>query len=484
MLDLTRQKQISLTAAIVASFLLLSQIPKVLAPLRTTVDPETYLVRLSLLLYLFYLPIGAAWFRSRLIGGLTFVLLAVATTLFSWTVSHSSLFLWLIPGYGLLCLLLYQLDQRCDDRLSVAQVDFEKSVNQKNDLEVEYRQKGESVSIFFEKYSTYYNLRKLAEDFAARLSFGELSQVVVSRTLEFIPKGDGCFLTLASPNDERLSLLASKRFKETYRSKRKGGDVFDFWVIRNRKRLLVTDSQKDFRFDPKQFGAHGEEVGSLISAPLLHEGRVLGTLRLHSAKPETFSADDLRLLDAIGTLASAALSNAMLLEKTQELAIRDSLTGLYVQRYFFERLREEHHRVLRTRGHFLSLLMCDLDHFKAANDRWGHGAGDLMLVRFAEILREKVEEGVVARYGGEEFVALLPEVGKEKAGQLAEQIRKAMENFSFTIRREKVQMTVSIGVACIPTDTLDEQELIRKADEALYRAKREGRNQVVLWGAS
>ena len=265
-------------------------------------------------------------------------------------------------------------------------------------------------------------------------------------------------------------------------AKRKEGDLFDFWVIRNRKRLLITDTQKDFRFDAGQMSLQGDMVRCLISAPLLHEGRVLGTLRLHSEKPETFTADDLRLLDAIATLASAALSNAMLFEKTQELAIRDSLTGLYVQRYFFDRFREEHKRAL-LRSYPLSLLMCDLDHFKAANDRWGHGAGDLMLFRFAEILREKVEDGIVARYGGEEFAVLLPDLSKEKAASLAEAIRKAMESFPFAIRREKVQMTVSIGVASIPADTLDEQELLRKADEALYQAKREGRNRVVSWEA-
>ena len=393
-------------------------------------------------------------------------------------VTHSNFFLWLIPGYALLCVLLYRTDRQFEDRLSTTRVDWEKCVNEKNDLEVEYRQKGESVSIFFEKYSTYYNLRKLAEDFAARVSFSELSQVVTNRTLEFIPKGESCFLSLASLRDDRLSILASKRTREAARMKRKEGDAFDYWVIRNRKRLLVTDTQKDFRFDPRHIEGHGEEIASLISAPLLHEGRVLGTLRLHSAKPETFSADDLRLLDAIAILASAALSNAMLYEKTQELAIRDSLTGLYVQRYFFERLREEHHRALRS-THPLSLLMCDLDHFKAANDRWGHGAGDLMLVHFAEILKKKVEDGVVSRYGGEEFAVLLPGMQKKQSVALAEQIRKGMEEFSFTIRREKVKMTVSIGVASIPEDTLDEEELIRKADEALYRAKRQGRNRVI-----
>lgn len=481
-MDLIRQKQLSLILSVLGSLILFSQILQALVPLRTTVVPEVYMMRLCLLLLLFFIPIIAGWFGAARVGGLIFATLAGVGAILSWSVSLSNFFLWFIPDFGALCFLLSRMDQRFEDRLSLNRVEVEKGAAQKNDLEVEYRQKGESVSIFFEKYSTYYNLRKLAEDFTARISLSEISQLIVNRALEFIPKGDGCFLTLATTSEEKLSLVASKRIRESPWSRRKIGDLYDFWVIRNRKRLLIADNQKDFRFDTREVKARGEEIRSLISAPLLHEGRVLGTLRLHSSEPDTFTADDLRLLDAIATLASAALSNVTLFEKTQELAIRDSLTGLYVQRYFFERLKEEHRRALRSQ-HYLSLLMCDLDHFKAANDRWGHGAGDLMLVRFAEILRDKVEGGVIARYGGEEFAVLLPETAKEKARLLAEQIRKGMENFRFMIRRERVQMTASIGVAAIPTDTLDEEELIRRADEALYQAKREGRNKVVVWGA-
>ena len=190
---MARQKQFSLVGAILGSFYLLYQIPQALSPLRTTVEPERYLLRLDVLLYLFYLPIVAGWFGLRAVGGLIFVLIAVASALFSSAVSHSSFFVWLVPGYGFLAFLLYRMEQHFEDRLSLARVEYEKCVNEKNDLEVSYREKGESVSIFFEKYSTYYNLRKLAEDFTARVSFTELSQLVVNRALEFIPKGDGCF---------------------------------------------------------------------------------------------------------------------------------------------------------------------------------------------------------------------------------------------------------------------------------------------------
>jgi diguanylate cyclase (GGDEF)-like protein len=122
--------------------------------------------------------------------------------------------------------------------------------------------------------------------------------------------------------------------------------------------------------------------------------------------------------------------------------------------------------------------MCDLDHFKACNDRFGHGAGDLMLIRFAEVMRESTENAILARYGGEEFAVLLPDASKADALAAAERIRLRVEQAEFMLRREKIQMTVSIGVAVMPEDTLDLEALVEKADQALYKAKGAGRNRV------
>ena len=215
----------------------------------------------------------------------------------------------------------------------------------------------------------------------------------------------------------------------------------------------------------------------MIIAPLIHERKVIGTLRIHSSKAEVFTNDDLRLLDTIAVVASSAISNAMLFEQTEQLAIKDSLTGLYVRRYFFDRLKDEHRRALLTHRP-LSVLMCDLDHFKECNDRFGHAAGDLMLIQFSQILKQSVAHGIVARYGGEEFSVLLPETSKKDAAELADQVRLAVEKNPFMIRRERIAMTVSIGVANLPDDTLDLESLIQKADQALYQAKRMGRNRV------
>lgn len=471
------QKQICIAATAVVTFGLTYQIICALALLKNTVWPEVYLSRIAICLTGFLFSILGAWMAFRLPGGITATVFAVMMVFFVGWIARSSIFVWYLVEYVALCFLLFRTDQIFQNLIAVAAVDREQDQNEKNDLEVSYKVKGEGISIFFEKYSTYYNLRKLAEELSTTLSATQLAQMVVNRTTDFVRRGDIALLTLADPEGKSLSVIAAKEIHTTKRPQHVEGDYFDFWAVKNRKRLIVLDAHEDFRFDVGQ-AARQEGLRSLIIAPLLHEGRVIGTLRIHSAQSQTFTNDDLRVLDTIAVLASSALSNALLYEQTKELSIRDSLTGLFVRRYFYERLKEEHRRYLLNQRP-VSLLMCDLDHFKGCNDAHGHAVGDLVLIHFAEVVKGLSENAVVAaRYGGEEFAILLPETGKDEAVRLAEHLRKTIEDSPIDVRREKIVVTVSIGVASIPADTLDYEELVQKADQALYAAKREGRNRI------
>jgi diguanylate cyclase (GGDEF)-like protein len=300
--------------------------------------------------------------------------------------------------------------------------------------------------------------------------------MILSKTMELIGRGDSCFLFLAITETGNLSLITSKTVAPEKKVKAKAGDLFDFWILRNRQSLIVMDTQKDFRFDLNKT-VEIEEVRSVIASPLVNEGKVIGTLRLNSPTPGGFFTDDLRLLDAISTLASSAISNSMLYQKTEELAIRDSLTGLYVRRYFLERLAEEHRRSLLTNTP-LSFLMCDLDHFKNCNDRYGHGVGDFILIKVSEVLTKVAKHGIVSRYGGEEFAIMLPKTNPQDARILAENLRQAIAKLSLNVRRENIPVTISIGAATLPEDTLDSEELIKTADQRLYKAKKAGRNRI------
>lgn len=461
---------------IVAFFLLAMFSYSILVFLRQVKIYPQAVYHLFFILFLFYVPIILSWHGFRVLCVSVFLPVSSALAiLIAWT-TNSSAYLTFIPAQIILCSLLLHLDQKKEAEMIVYDVEIEKSINEKNDLELAFKDEGMSISVFFEKYASYYNLRNLASDFSTTLSLKELTQMIVVKTMGLISRASWCFLYLADPLTGNLSLIAAKSLADDGKTKQKTGDLFDLWVTRNRQSLIVTDTQKDFRFDLAKVSP-ADEIRSVLVSPLVHERKVVGTLKCSSPKPNAFSTDDLRLLDAISTLASSAVSNSILFQKTEELAIRDSLTGLFVYRYFMERLAAEHGRSLLTHAP-LVLLMCDLDHFKSCNDRYGHGVGDYILKQVAETISKKITDGIVARYGGEEFAVLLPKQTAEEGLVIAEQLRTAISEMNVAVRRETIPVTISIGVASIPKDTLDAEELIRIADRRLYQAKKLGRNQV------
>jgi two-component system, cell cycle response regulator len=178
------------------------------------------------------------------------------------------------------------------------------------------------------------------------------------------------------------------------------------------------------------------------------------------------------------------------INKYKELSLTDHLTGLYNKRCFLMRLHEEAARALRHRK-TLSLIFCDIDHFKTINDNYGHHHGDVILRQVGEILAGGLGElkvvsrlrksDIVARYGGEEFVVILPETTAENAATAAEKMRKAVESHAFMIEREKIKVTMSFGVAGLDGRVKDADDLIKNADHAMYDAKELGRNRVEIF---
>jgi two-component system cell cycle response regulator len=164
-------------------------------------------------------------------------------------------------------------------------------------------------------------------------------------------------------------------------------------------------------------------------------------------------------------------------QKLQSLAVTDGLTGLHNHRAFQDYLEEQFQTAMRNKQP-LALILMDVDHFKQYNDTYGHQAGDEVLRQVAQILQTNVREGdFVARYGGEEFVVVLPRTDSESAVAVAERLRRAVESAEWQLR----PVTGSFGVASIRPDMETRQELIEAADQALYQAKKNGRNRVEVW---
>lgn len=223
-----------------------------------------------------------------------------------------------------------------------------------------------------------------------------------------------------------------------------------------------------------------EELMSVIAAPLKVSQKVSGLIVLINHRRGYFTHTELEFFGLIAGQLSLALEKAFLYRQVKLQAITDSLTGLYNFRHFQQRLHEELARA-RRQGIRVSLLMIDLDWFKEFNDTYGHPQGDILLQRVARAFRENVREGdVVARYGGEEFVIILPDTGQEEAVCLAERLCEVVRRHRWEVgqKGERRLVTCSIGVATFPDDARTPEGLIRVADEALYQAKREGKDRV------
>jgi len=213
--------------------------------------------------------------------------------------------------------------------------------------------------------------------------------------------------------------------------------------------------------------------------PMNSHGRVNGVLTVESNVVDQFRERDLQMLSIVGRSAALALENAELHKRTEELTIIDELTGAYNYRYFVRKLQEEKRRAMRY-DLPLSLIMVDIDWFKKLNDTYGHEAGNEVLRSLARTIAQCIRDvDIFVRYGGEEFAVILPQTLRREAMILAERIRTQVEETRIETRAAgQLRITVSVGVSSFPENGRPEEELVSIADQALYRAKGEGRNQV------
>jgi diguanylate cyclase (GGDEF)-like protein len=221
-------------------------------------------------------------------------------------------------------------------------------------------------------------------------------------------------------------------------------------------------------------------MDSEVITPLIHSHRLEGLLILGTKiNGEPYTQTDLEMLTLITNIVAVAIANARLYQKLKDISITDELTAIYNYRYFRIRLKDEVFRSQRT-GRPITLVILDVDHFKNYNDSLGHPAGDQVLKQIARILKMCARDSdVVARYGGEEFCVILPEVDIQGSRAFCERLRQNVEDYPFF--NEEIQpykkLTISLGAATYPHDAKMINELLVRADNALYRAKNSGRNQ-------
>jgi len=335
-----------------------------------------------------------------------------------------------------------------------------------------------------DKIDRYSSLKSIVEELSQNLDLESVADNLASISFSLIANNRGiCLLYLVDKETQlKLRLFKTKKEDRSIYIKAKEGDIFDYWVLRHAVPLLIEDVKRDFRFDLERLNdGEARPISSLVGVPLISESRFLGILRLDYPDIGFYSQDDLRLLVAVCDLGAVALENGELFKKTQELAVRDELTSLYTKGYFLQRLKEECMRSLRQMRP-LSLLMLDIDFFKNYNDKFGHTAGDIVLQAMAPVINEvfKDTDAIVSRFGGEEFCIAISGMDKKKAQALACELLARIEKTKIVLRKQETGITVSIGVSALFEDTKEGDELIIKADRAMYEAKQQGRNCVCM----
>src|SRR5688572_7091293 len=330
---------------------------------------------------------------------------------------------------------------------------------------------------------------------------------ILQKAFEFVPSESGSILLddpfrkLASRKDNELVFIAtfgdSSRDLVGTRLPAQHGIVGR--VYQTGTPYLSADVEKDQYFYGNIDAQIGHKTHSVVAVPVYIGKHVCGVLELiNRLEGKSFTKRDMTLLEIFAGYTSFTLQNALDAKRAHELAKKDDLTGLYNDRWFHVRLTETLANA-RKSGKQAVLLFMDLDRFKFINDCHGHLAGSQVLREVGFLLKRIVQRGdsTVARYGGDEFVMILPETSLEEGLQVCEEIRRGIESTTFLEREWGFSMSpvhlrgvlsASIGIArfapeagSINSVEVDKNELLRRADVAMYHAKSLGKNQVVVW---
>jgi len=441
-------------------------------------------------------------FAWALSGPVTAAILSILSALVAvymgLAAKEPSIFLQLLFYTGLFIAMLaylYQIQQTSNDK----KISLEKLTEDVHLTEKEIVQRDVLREALQNKIDRFLNLHGFSEELKSVSEVKEAAQKIVDEIRVVLSQAEECVLYLVDASKQELFLVASAHHQNVGALsarrqnlpapsensfltgpagavvKEKTGTVFDQWVMKRSQGVMIEDVQNDFRFSTESGAGR---LHSVCASPLIIEKKVLGVVRASSEKTGCFNADDLRLLDIFSNLGAVTLKNILLYEKMKELAIHDSLTGLYLNRYFQERLSEEIQRASLHQSSF-SLVLLDIDYFKRYNDEYGHSAGDIVLKSIAAVIRRCLSPvDLAARYGGEEFILLFPNKNLKEAAQAAETIRQEVEKSKFSLRRTEGKVTISVGVTAFPPGGRTREALVGSADRNLYEAKRLGRNRV------
>ena len=381
---------------------------------------------------------------------------------------HPRMFaLWAIQALLFSSFCYYRLElKRLQDRAQEAKENVRKSLES---FQTKYQTRLGSLRHLEVQVSSLMNLFEIARDFSECMDFNTLAEFLLKKLRnELAFEKMQIFLTSPLPEKKDSPVKVYSMLSEG---------------VREEERVL-TDSEK------QNFAAMGHakamsRCGDIWYFPIFDGNELSSVFAIHGIREE-----DLARVEVLSAYLVLLIKKIKLYETVRELAIVDELTQVFLRHHFFERLEEELRRSIRFKLP-LTVLMLDIDHFKRYNDDFGHLVGDATLKEVADLLKRNLRQvDLVGRYGGEEFIVAMPETRVANAAEVAERIRSNIARHDFQLYNVKTRVTVSQGIVVFDGETAAQiensnmknlaLELIQKADEAMYRAKEEGRNRVCL----
>lgn len=322
---------------------------------------------------------------------------------------------------------------------------------------------------------------EIGKALASSLDLKEILSIVMVKISELLrPKNWSLLLVDEEKSEMRFEIAVGVGSDKIKDLRLKVGEGIAGWVAKERRPVLVPDVSKDPRFSKKADDASKFVTKSVVCVPLVNHGKCYGVIELiNKVESGNFGDEDLLILTTIADYTAIAIENAIFFNRVQELTVTDDLTKLYNSRFMHDRLHHEVERAKRFK-YDLSMIFVDLDYFKDVNDNYGHLRGSKLLKEIAQLFVHLIRGiDIACRYGGDEFLIIMPSTTKDNAHKVAEKLRGAL-NESVFLKDEglSIKLTASFGVATFPHDAADKDELIHKADNAMYRVKNRTRNGV------
>ncbi|MGL5256668.1 MAG: GGDEF domain-containing protein [Proteocatella sp.] len=278
---------------------------------------------------------------------------------------------------------------------------------------------------------------------------------------------------------EKYIYVESGEVGESESYKLGGMDTFGEYCLKYNKSILVGNSTIEYELYAPNFNFEGGKTVSLIYIPMEFRGKLKGFFSIKSYKKYNYNKEDVYKARIISEYLAIAMENSKYYNEVKYMATHDYLTGLLNRKELISKGNREFTK-FKEGMQKLSVIIMDVDDFKAINDNYGHSVGDQVIVAISEILLKSIRNyDYVGRYGGEEFIIILPKAQMTSAYEVAQRIRKNIETNSFFINSNEIKFTASFGVFEFNDEIQSFEQGTNEADKAMYMAKKEGKNRVL-----